>query len=117
VDQVGNIDFKNKRQDRRLSTMIRNRSKGYSNKDSPICIENQDLLNCLVENPFNILGPEEKEQYDFVHNLPPFLASHNQFLGIGFSLKDAFLNHKSSCSDHQHIEEEGCPGKCLDCWF
>jgi hypothetical protein len=70
TQRVPDIDFKNKRNDRLLSRMVRNR---HHNREKPIPII--DVEDRIFVDDTSVDLP----QYDFVSNLPPFLKEQEGF--------------------------------------
>jgi hypothetical protein len=106
-DNKRDVNFENKKQGCRLSREIRKRSKRRnSNRSDPIYIDDQDVPSSPTKYSSDKPGTRDQVSYDFVDNLPLFLIGLNDFPGIGFTLRGNFPKGKSSCHDHQRVQEK-----------
>jgi hypothetical protein len=113
TQKVQDLDFKNKRNDRLLSRMTRNRRQNRENPIPTIDIEDLISVDDTSSDPTKINSP----RYDFVSNLPPFLKEQEGFSGIQYDLKKIMEKGKPFNSDQTHplpnLEQVYCEG-CFD---
>jgi len=84
TQRVQDIDFKNKRNDRILSIMARNRCHNHENHIPTINIEDPISVDDTSADSAKINSP----RYNFMSNLPPFFKEQKGFSGIQYDLKN-----------------------------
>jgi len=83
MQRVSNLDLRNKRNDKLLSRMTKNRHHNVD-KHIPI-VDIEDMI--FVDDASSDATRIDSPQYDFVSKLPPFLKVQEGFSGIQYDFK------------------------------